>query len=297
MVKIFLAPLAGYSDPAFRLLCRELGADMVYTELINVHRLSGEDVDIEYCEEERPLALQLFGRDIDAAVDSVDKVNGYFDFIDINLGCPAPKITKQQAGASLLQEPGHMGEYLSKIVSVSDKPVSVKMRTGIDKHDKFMEIGRIAESSGVDMLTLHARTLEQGYSGKADWEQIRKLKENVSIPVTGNGDINRPEDAKRMIDETGCDNVMIGRAAMKNPYIFTQVRDYLEKGTYSPITDRERINLFLTYLEYTKGFNIRYSDIKTHAMNYTKGIEGGAGLRRKISQSKSIEELKSILSS
>ncbi|GIU69563.1 MAG: tRNA-dihydrouridine synthase [Candidatus Woesearchaeota archaeon] len=302
--RFFLAPMSGITDPAFRLLCSELGAGLTTTELTSIHAIThkGTISDIrefvQYSEKESPRSIQLFGFDIEKTIKAAKIVEPYFDIIDFNMGCPADHITAQQAGAALLQKPEHVKELFSKLVKSVDKPVTVKVRAGIsnDSCYLFKNIARIAEESGVSMITLHARTLKQGYSGNAQqqWTWIKELKELVSIPVVGNGDVKSPEDAERMIKETGCDYVMIGRAAQGNPYIFKQLNDYFEKGTYNTLNDADRISYFFKYLEYTKDYNISFSRIKDHAMDYTKGMIGGSKLRKAITITKDINELTRI---
>jgi nifR3 family TIM-barrel protein len=305
--KFFLAPMSGITDPAFRLLCSELGAGLTTTELTSVHAIAHKnkvgDIRefVEYSDNESPRSIQLFGNDIDMICNAAKIVEPYFDMIDFNMGCPADHITAQEAGAALLQKPEHVKELFTRLVKSVDIPVTVKVRAGIsnDSCYLFKNIAKIAEESGVSMIALHARTLKQGYSGDAQsqWGWVKELKELVSIPVVGNGDVKTPEDAVRMLDETGCDYVMIGRGAQGNPYIFKQMNDYFEKGTYKTLTDSERIAYFFKYLEYAKDYNISYARIKDHAMDYTKGIVGGAGLRRQIVMSKNVEELKEIFDS
>ena len=244
--KAFLAPMAGISDPACRLLCKEAGAGLVITELTSIHAILAKEKElsqksesitnfIEFSEKERPVSVQLFGHDINTAVKAAQIVEPFFDIIDFNMGCPAPHITNTMAGAALLEKPEHVEKLFSKLVSAVNKPVTLKIRAGISNDNCYLykPIAKIAENCGVQMITLHARTLKQGYSGTANWQLIKELKDMVNIPVVGNGDIAKPEDAKRMIDETGCDYVMIGRAAMGNPYIFRQVNEYLETGSYN----------------------------------------------------------------
>lgn len=304
--KFFLAPMSGITDPAFRLLCSELGAGLTTTELTSVHAIvhkhdAGNIQEfVEYSDREVPRSIQLFGFDIEKTVTAAKIVEPYFDMIDFNMGCPADHITAQQAGAALLEKPEHVKRLFTELVKSVDKPVTLKVRAGIDNNScyLFKNIAKIAEESGVSMIALHARTLKQGYSGNAQsqWEWIKELKEMMSIPVVGNGDIKNPEDAKKMFNETGCDYVMIGRAAQGNPYIFKQMNDYFNDGTYKKLNEKERISYFFKYLEYAKDYNISYARIKDHAMWYTKGVIGGAALRRQIVLSKSVDELRNILS-
>ncbi len=306
--KAFFAPMAGVSDPAFRLLCSENGAGLVVTELTSVHAIVAKEKElreqerkitdfIEYSERERPVSVQLFGNDIDLVVKAAKIVEPYFDVIDFNMGCPAPHITNQMAGAALLQEQEHVKELFTRLVKAVDKPVTLKVRAGISDSDKkmFLPIAKIAEEAGVKMIALHARTLKQGYSGEADWSLIKELKENVSIPVVGNGDVWTPEDAKRMIEETGCDYVMIGRGAMGNPFIFRQVNEYLETGTYEDISTDEKLGYFFKYLEYAKDYKIPFHAVRTQAMQFTKGLKGGSELRLRIGKSRDKDDLVRVI--
>ncbi|MGV8169013.1 MAG: tRNA dihydrouridine synthase DusB [Candidatus Nanoarchaeia archaeon] len=301
--KAFLAPMAGISDPAFRVLCVKQGAGLVFTELTSVNAIITKEKMgkkellefIPFSEKERPVGVQLFGSDIVLTKRAAEVVEPYFDVIDFNIGCPAQHITAQMAGAALLDKPEHMEKLLSGLVSSTNKPVTIKMRAGVTKNNKlFLRIGKIAEDVGVQMITLHPRTVEQGYSGKSDWSLISELKEKVNVPVVGNGDIRTPEDAKKMFDETGCDYVMVGRAAMGNPFIFREIKDYLKKGKYEKITPEIKKEHFLEYLKSVKKFDVPFASIKAQAMYFTKGLVGGAELRVKISKSKDLEELKGL---
>ena len=302
--KAFFAPMAGISDPAFRLLCREQGAAMVTTELINANfiiqknkelKLDSKEITeiLEFSPKEKPVGIQLFGNDVDKIIEAAKIVEPYFDVIDFNMGCPAPHITNQMAGAALLQKPDFNRELFTKLVKAVKKPVTLKMRAGVGDNNcyLFKEIAKIAQECGVSMVTLHPRTVKQGYSGKADWSKIKELKELVNIPVVGNGDIKTPEDAKKMMEETGCDYVMVGRAARGNPLIFTQINDYLKTGKYE-VNQLKQIEFGLKYLDYTKLYNIKFPQIRSQAMQFTRGIEGGSEYRLKIGQSKNIEEIK-----
>jgi len=308
--KAFFAPMAGVSDPAFRLLCREKGASLVVTELTSVHSIIAKEKQlkqeesnisefVEFSEKERPVSVQLFGHDIDMIVKAAKIVEPHFDIIDFNMGCPAPHITQQMAGAALLEKPEHIKRLFSKLVSVVNKPVTLKMRSGVDASNCYLwkPIAKIADNCGVSMITLHPRTIKRGYSGKADWSLIRELRSVVSedVAVIGNGDIRSPEDAKRMIEETNCDYVMIGRGAMGNPDMFSQVNTYLKTGKYEEVTMQDKINSLFKYMEYTKNYpTIKFSNIRIQAMQFTKGMVGGAELRMKIGKTNSVGEIKEL---
>ncbi len=304
----FLAPMAGVSDPALRLVCRELGAGLVVTELTSIHAIIAKEEllkregkaiydFLQFSEKERPVSVQLFGSDLVVLERAAKIVEPYFDIIDYNMGCPAPHITCQMAGAALLQKPELTRQIFRTLVGAVSKPVSLKMRCGVNDSNRllFLDIAKIAVEEGIAMITLHPRTVEQGYSGKADWSLIRMLKECVPIPVVGNGDVETPEDAMRMIKETGCDYVMMGRAACKNPFIFTQMKQYFETGQYHEISFEERIQYFFHYLEYSTRFTINFANIKMQAMNFTKGSRGGARVREALIHVKNVSELKELL--
>ncbi|MGV8161970.1 MAG: tRNA dihydrouridine synthase [Candidatus Nanoarchaeia archaeon] len=301
--KAFLAPLAGISDPAFRMLCVKQGAGLVFTELTSINAIVRKEKMgkkellefVPFTQKERPVGVQLFGHDVATTKYAASVVEPYFDVIDFNIGCPAQHITAQMAGAALLDKPEHLSSLLSGLVSATNKPVTIKMRAGVTKNNKlFLKIGKIAEEVGVEMITLHPRTVEQGYSGNSDWTLIKELKEKVNIPVVGNGDIRTPEDAKKMFEETNCDYVMIGRAATGNPFLFKQVNDYLKKGKYSEVSFEKRKAEFLKYVVLAQKFNIPLATLKSQAMYFTRGVVKGADIRRNISVSKSEDELTAI---
>jgi len=301
--KAFLAPMAGVSDPALRLICKELGAGLVVTEFTSIHAIVAKHQQltnikqfVEYDEQERPLSIQLFGSDLNILEQAVKIVSPHFDIIDYNLGCPAPHITEQMACSALLQHPDITRQIFRTMVTSTTKPVTIKIRAGITTPDKWQEIAQIAEQEGISMITFHPRTVKQGYSGKSDWQLIKQLKQQVSIPIVGNGDITCPEDAKRMLDETGCDYVMLGRSAMSNPFIFQQINDYLTTGTYQETTLTQRLAVFFRYLDYAKQYpTIPFANIRLHAMNFTKGSIGSKELRVNIGKTKTIDELISLL--
>jgi len=306
--RAFLAPMAGVSDPALRLQCKKMGAGLVVTEFTSIHSIIAKEQQLkenkktiqeflEYSEKERPLSVQLFGSDLLALEKAAKIVEPFFDIIDYNMGCPSPNITQQMAGGALLQEVNLTKQIFSTLVNAVKKPVTLKIRSGVTDASRYLfkEIAQIAENEGIQMITLHPRTVAQGYSGNADWKMIKELKEISNIPIVGNGDITTPEDAKTMIDQTGCDYVMIGRGAMGNPFLFKQINDYLKTGTYTQYSLNDKLDSFFEYLCLTSDYHIKFSNIKSQAMRFTKGMSGGAKLRPKISSSKNIEELKKTM--
>ncbi len=306
--KAFLAPMAGVSDPALRLMCKKMGAGLVVTELTSVNaivakqkKLQSQMKDItefiEFSQDERPLSIQLFGSDIVALEKAAKIVEPFFDIIDYNMGCPAPHITKQMAGGALLQNSSLTQEIFKTLVNSVKRPISLKMRIGVNESNKllFQDIAKIAEREGIQMITLHPRTVSQGYSGHSDWDMIKKLKQIVSVPVIGNGDITSPEIAKKVLDYTGCDYVMIGRGAMGNPFIFEQINDYLDYGRYKQYSIHDRLNAFVQYIEETSKYNIRFVNIKQQAIRFTKGVVGGSVLRKRLSAANNIDELTKLL--
>ena len=306
--RAFLAPMAGVSDPALRLICKNMGAGLVVTELTSIHAIIAKEQQLkdqmkniteflEFSEKERPLSVQLFGSDLVALEKAAKIVAPFFDIIDYNMGCPAPHITKQMAGGALLQNSDLTRQIFRTMVNSTSRPVSLKMRIGVSDSNKllFKEIAKIAEQEGIKMITLHPRTVSQGYSGHSDWSMIKKLKEIVEIPVVGNGDITTPEIAKSMIEQTGCDYVMIGRGAMGNPFIFEQINDYLKYGVYKNYNFSDRLEIFLDYVSETSKYKIKFVNIKEQAIRFTKGTVGGSMLRKRLTATKDIDELKKIL--
>ena len=306
--KVFLAPMAGVSDPALRIMCKKMGAGLVVTELTSVNAIVAKHEQlesqsknitefIEFSEKERPLSVQLFGSDITALEKAAKIVEPHFDMIDYNMGCPAPHITKQMAGGALLQNADLTRQIFRTLVNSVKKPISLKMRIGVTEENNslFLDIAKIAEREGIGMMTLHPRTVSQGYSGHADWDMIKKLKQNASVPVVGNGDITSPEIAKKVLDYTECDYLMIGRGAMGNPFIFEQINDYLESGVYKKYTLTDRLEAFVTYLELTEKYHIRFANIKQQAIRFTKGTVGGGQLRNRLSAATNTDDLKELL--
>lgn len=306
--RAFLAPMAGVSDAALRLQCKRMGAGLVVTEFTSIHSIIAKEKQLkenkkniqeflEYSEQERPLSVQLFGSDLLALEKAAKIVEPFFDIIDYNMGCPAPHITQQMAGGALLQEINLTQQIFNTLVNAVKKPVTLKIRLGVTEASRYLfkDISEIAEDEGIQMITLHPRTVTQGYSGNADWQMIKELKEISNIPIVGNGDITTPEDAKTMIDQTGCDYIMIGRGAMGNPFLFEQINDYLTTGAYNKYTFKDKLDAFFDYLHLTTQYKIKFSNIKSQAMRFTKGMNGGSKLRPKISQSKNLIELEKIM--
>jgi nifR3 family TIM-barrel protein len=304
--RAFLAPMAGVSDIALRLLCKEMGAGLVVTELTSIHAIIAKEKQlktqnkqigefIEFSEIERPLSVQLFGSDLIALQKAAKIVEPFFDIIDYNMGCPAPHITEQMAGGALLQNIELTRKIFRTLVSSTKKPVTLKIRAGVENSNLFKDIAKVAQQEGIKMITLHARTVKQGYSGKSNWDLIRELKEIVTIPVVGNGDVTSPELAKQMIEQTGCDYIMIGRGAMGNPFLFKQINDYLSTGSYQNYQPKNRLAIFEKYLEHAVNYKIKFANIRQQAMRFTKGLVDGTKLRPKIMLAKTIDELKTIM--
>ncbi len=303
---VVLAPMAGVCNVAFRTIIKEFGAGLVCTEMISdralLHnnKITMEMLQVD--EKEKPLSLQIFGGDKDSLVEAakfVDK-NTNADIIDINMGCPVPKVTKVEAGSKWLLDPDKIYEMVSAAVDAVEKPVTVKMRIGWDEDHIFVvENAQAIERAGGAAVSIHGRTRYQMYEGKADWSYIKQAKDAVNIPVIGNGDVNSPQDAKRMIDETGVDGVMIGRAALGNPWMIYQTVKYLESGELAPEPDaREKITVCLMHLERLialKGEKIAVLEMRKHAAWYLKGIQGSGVVRNKINQCQTKQEMVELL--
>lgn len=301
---IFLAPMAGVTDMPFRKLCKEYGAGLIYTEMASskaVHYGSEKTKGIyEVFDEERPIGIQIFGSDADVMAETAEALSSIADIIDINMGCPANKIVKNGEGSALMKNLKLAEEIISKVVKVSKVPVTVKMRKGWDDSSiNAVELAKIAENSGARLITVHGRTREQMYSGEADLDIIKKVKESVNIPVIGNGDITSGEKAKRMFEYTGCDGIMIARGAEGNPWIFRQVIEYLENGVVLPEpSQNDKIKMALRHLELVeeyKGENVAVREMRKHIAWYLKGIHGAAKLKDMINKEENIENVKEIL--
>lgn len=303
---VILAPMAGVTDLPFRLLAKELGCGLVYSEMVSDKGLIYENVHtrklLAIDERERPVALQIFGSEPESMAKAARIVAGSgADIIDINMGCPTPKIVKNGEGSALMRTPELAGRIIAAVVEAAGTvPVTVKFRKGWDdKSVNAVEIARLAEEAGAAAVSVHGRTREQFYSGKADWNIIREVKQAVKIPVIGNGDIRTPQDARRMLTETGCDGIMIGRGAQGNPWIFRQVAHYLETGEIlPPPTLDERIDMLLRQLDMLvdhKGEYIGIREMRSHAAWYTKGLPSSAELRLRFNQAASREDFIRIM--
>jgi len=292
--KAILAPLAGVSDAAFRELARKYGAALTYTEFVNsiavVRKNKKTRQMLKKASNEKPSAVQIFGNDVESMTEAAKILSKKFNIIDINAGCPAVKLTKLGAGSMLMKEPGKIGRIIKSITSEIKNPVTIKIRAGVRNDKNAVEVAKIAEKSGASAVTVHGRTLGQGYTGKADWGIIKKVKEAVKIHVIGNGDVTSPEIFKKRLFYA--DAIMIGRAAMSNLYIFRQIDDYMKKGKYKTKSYTEQLR---EYLKLAKKHKIDLTHIKENAMRFTKGVEGGAKIRNKISKCKNISSLNKIV--
>ena len=304
--KVVMAPMAGVSNIAFRSIVKEFGAGLIYSEMVSDKALTFRNEKtmkmIHVTDEERPLVMQIFGSDIDSMITGAkildDESN--CDIIDINFGCPVTKIVKSGAGSRLLQDPDKVYEIVKAIVDNVKKPVTVKIRIGWNAQMiNDVEIAKLCEKAGAQAIAVHGRTKTQMYSGKADWSRIKAVKDAVNIPVIGNGDILTPEDAKRMIDETGCDAVMIGRGTLGNPWLVKQIVEYLDTGSYTKVIDvDEKIDYILNHMERLielKGLKLAILEMRSHAAWYVKGMRGATNIKREVSQISDKESLVKLL--
>ena len=304
---LILAPMAGVTDLPFRLLCREQGAGLLCMEMISAkaiyYRNKNTESLMEIHPDEHPVSLQLFGSDPDIIAEMAAKIEERpFDILDFNMGCPVPKVVNNKEGSALMKNPKLVEEILSKLVKAVKKPVTVKIRKGFDdEHVNAVEIAKIAEYCGVAAVAVHGRTRQQYYSGEADWDIIRQVKEAVSIPVIGNGDLRSAEDVRKMKEQTGCDGFMIGRGAQGNPWIFRQILHKLETGEELPKpTIQEVTEMVLRHARLQleiKGDYTGIREIRKHAAWYTAGYKNSAKLRGKINEVENYEQLEALFHS
>ena len=304
--QIVLAPMAGICNSAFRRICKEMGCGLVYAEMVSDKAITFKNkktLDMLYMTEyERPLAQQIFGSDKDSFVESAKYIyeTMHPDIIDINMGCPVPKVAvRSQAGAALLLHPEKIYDIVKSVVDTVPIPVTVKIRSGWDsEHINAVEVAKVVERAGASAICVHPRTRKQGYSGKADWSIIKAVKEAVSIPVIGNGDVKTPDDFKRMLDETGCDAVMIGRGILGNPWLIKNILLFLAGKDMIDVSIKDRIDICLKHLEYLKDLKnekLACLEIRSHIGWYFKGIKNANVLKNKVYQCDNIHDIICLL--
>lgn len=305
--KVVLAPMAGISNHAYRKIIKEMKAGLIYAEMVSDKAICFDNkktLDMLYMSDiERPIAQQIFGSDLDSFVIAAKKVEEIMhpDIIDINMGCPVPKVaTRAQAGSALLKNPDKVEEIVKAVVNAVNVPVTVKIRSGWDNSSiNAVEIAKRVERAGASAITVHPRTRAQGYQGKADWNIIKQVKENVKIPVIGNGDIKSCFDALKMIEETNCDAIMIGRATLGNPWIIKECVEYLEnKKLPQEVTTKEKIEMIKKHLNNLKELKSEKQallEIRSHIAWYLKGVPNANETKQKVFKAKTIEEIEEIL--
>ena len=305
--RVILAPMAGISNTSFRKIIKRMGAGLIYAEMVSDKAIVYDNEKtvkmLSMSEEERPIAQQIFGSDITSFVEAAKIVEEKMhpDIIDINMGCPVPKVAiKNQAGSALLKNPEKIKEIVSSVVKAVNVPVTVKIRSGWDeKSINAVEIAKICEEAGASAITIHGRTRSQGYSGKADWNIIKAVKEAVSIPVIGNGDVTSAKLCKKMLDETGCDAVMIGRGVLGNPWLIKECVEYLETGKLpKEVSHKEKIMMMKEHynlLKNDKNEKVATMEMRTHILYYLKGMPNSKEMKNKVCMTKNSDELLRVL--
>lgn len=298
--KAVLSPMAGVTDVAFRTLCKRHGAGLTVTEFLSAAAIVRESERTRKMlatdPSENPVAVQLFGHDENDVITAAQEVQSQFDIIDINCGCPAWKVIKSGAGSAMLEDESKIHKFVSGLVDATSVPITVKIRIGIDaKRINAVQVAKLVEEAGASAIAVHGRTQKQGYSGTADWNVIKQVKESVGIPVIGNGDVFTPETFKKRLDESGVDYIMVARGAIGKPYVFQQINDYLKKGEYRVLTNTEQLDLFDEYLALAKKYDIQFAPVKIHAQSFTSGQTGASKFRAKLVQIKTFAELEAAM--
>ena len=306
--QVVLAPMAGISNSPFRRICKEMGCGLIYAEMVSDKAImygNKKTIDMLYMTDfERPISQQIFGTDVSSFVIAAKYIcsNMHPDIIDINMGCPVPKVAlRAQAGSALLKSPSKIYDIVKAVVDAVDVPVTVKIRSGWDSnHINAVEVAKVIEKAGASAICVHPRTRSQGYRGEADWSIIKAVKDNVNIPVIGNGDIKTPEDAKRMLDETGCDAIMVGRGVLGNPWLIEQTVAYLNGDLVSQPNRLDRVDMCIKHLNYlsdVKDEKVARLEIRNHIGWYFKGLPGANEIKNKVYQCDSIHDIMQVLMS